>query len=521
MSWQRACAAIASIFLSTHPAAPANQALANSSASGGSAGLTRRQSIASLASSGVVDAPAADSASGPATPITLGSAFDPHSKLSLKELLAIADKNFPKLLAADVERRMASARRLEAQGAFDPVLSTINEYKRIQDLVVAGKPKDAIHNEHELAVMTRSGVKLFGRIRVNPNDASTPFLQSGLAGEYSGGFVFPLFRNFRINELAAAERKAKLGEPLAVQTLRLARLEVLLEASIAYWDWVAAHFKVQVAKNLLEIAEFRAQTVKDRVVRGDLPRIDISEAEQEIQLRVGNLARAQRQFQKATFKLSFFLWEPGGAPSPLPTAVNAPDELEKPGEVSDLDTEKATATALSRRPELKIIELQRQIAQVNLKLARNQLLPEINAVAYQGADTGRQGIGPVLRGGAEIQTPVAGFRSARGRIQQAQLALEKITYEQRLQEQKIKLEVQDVVSNINALHQRWLAARQELEMARVLEKGERTRFDHGDSTLFFVNRRERDRAEAENKVIDVHAELLQALATLRAATAQL
>lgn len=454
-------------------------------------------------------------------PISIESTFDTTKKLKLESLLSIVDNNFPGLMAADAERRIATAKRLETQGAFDPTLTSVNEYLRVQDIVNAGVGKNAVHNEPQLSLLTRSGVKLYGRVRYNPNDAKTPFLPTGLGGEYSGGGTVPLARGLGINEATAAERQAKIGEPLAAQNYKTVRLNMMFEAAAAYWDWMAAAKKIDIAQEILQIAERRAEFVKEGTALGDLPHIDYAEAQQEVQRRKGDLFKMQREFQKSTFKLGLFVWSPSaGDRSPLPTLANVPDKLPVPTDISAIDSTRAIELAMNDRPELKAIKYQQDIASVELRLARNMLLPTVNANFYNGADTGRNGIGFVTKGSVEFNFPLR-MRNARGKTQSAQIKLEKISYEQRLLKQRVELQVMDAMSNLAALYERYLAAVQEVEQSRILEKGEQDRYYLGDSTLFVVNRRERDRAEAENKLVDVQSEYWQAVAGLRAATAQL
>ncbi|MEZ4534303.1 MAG: hypothetical protein R3D26_04715 [Cyanobacteriota/Melainabacteria group bacterium] len=110
----------------------------------------------------------------------------------------------------------------------------------------------------------------FAEVRVNPNDASSPVLQSGRSGEYSGGAIVPLMRNFIVNPERGKEQQA-LGQSIAAINLNISRMNVLFEASVAYWDWINAYQKFEVAKGLLDIAVSREDFVKKQVADGDMP----------------------------------------------------------------------------------------------------------------------------------------------------------------------------------------------------------------------------------------------------------
>jgi outer membrane protein len=441
----------------------------------------------------------------------------PAPVLTLDEVLALVESNHPKLLGADAERRVASAKRLEKQGAFDPVINFGSDFLRYNSTSRPGSLLEARTNDMEVEWLTRSGVKLFAGSRYNFGNVKSPLSATGEAGEYYVGVKVPFLRGRGINEKAAAERQALIGEPLAAEQLTLTRLELQLKAAEVYWEWVAAKRKLDVARSLLELAKVRTDAVRERVAAGDLPRIDTTEAEQEVRRREGGAVKAERDLQKAAFKLSLFLWDAGGQPMSAPTAANVPPSLPPPARFADEREVEGQRVALERRPELKIISLSRDITQVDLVLGRNRRLPAVDFTFSPGRDTGPGGVGATLKAGLTISLPLR-QRTAEGQIEAAQLKMQKLDFDLQNQRQAILVEVRDALNAINTTYERYRAAEQEVRLARELEEGERTRFSFGDSTLFLVNQRERATAEAENKLIEIHAEYEQAVAAFRAVT---
>lgn len=441
--------------------------------------------------------------------------------LLLEDVLKRVEAYHPKLMGADVERRMASAKRLEKQGAFDPVLSFGSDYLRFNKIDDKGKSKTSEATDNDVAVdfLTRSGIKFSAGARYNFGSVKSPLSPTGNGGEYFLALKVPLMRNFRINEKSIAERQARLGEPLADAVYTQIRLDLLLKAAQSYWDWVAAKRKVDVAKNLLDIARVRADAIRERADLGDLPPIDKVEAEQEVRRREGNFIKAERDLQKAAFKVSLFLWEADGQPSVLPVAEAVPGYTPPPRPLPQDMILRSRTEAVKLRPELKSIALARDITQMDVDLARNQRLPAIDLTFGPGVDTGFNGIGPTLKAGVSITFPLR-QRTQDGRIAAAQLKLQKLNLEEQNERQRIVTEVDDAVSAMTTAQERYLAAEQEFQLAKALERGERDRFALGDSTLFLVNQRERATAEAANKVIEIQAEYEQAMAAFRAATVQ-
>jgi outer membrane protein len=122
-----------------------------------------------------------------------------------------------------------------------------------------------------------------------------------------------------------------------------------------------------------------------------------------------------------------------------------------------------------------------------------------------------------MRAGMAVSLPLR-QRTARGQTQAAQLKIQKLNFDEKVEMRRIQAEVDDTVSAINTSTERWEAAVLEVKKAKQVEDGERRRFAAGDSTLFLVNQRERASAEAELRLLDIHVDYLQSMAAFRAVT---
>lgn len=440
--------------------------------------------------------------------------------LSLSEVLRQVQAHYPKLSAADAERRSASAKLLEKQGVFDPILAGGRDYFRFPDSDKRGALKSFTASFAGVEFLTPYGIKVVTGARLNEGAVKSPLSPTGSDGEYFVGVKIPLLGGAGINEKAAALRQSRLGVPLSDIEFDRFRLDVLLKAATAYWDWTAAGHRLQVARDLLALARTRADAVAARAEAGDLPLIDVTEANQEVQRRREGLEKAERDLQKEGFKLSLYLWAPDGTPHPFPAARSVPTLAPPAGGLPEEAVVAGREAALQRRPELQALAISQQIVKVSLDLARNQRLPAVELSFAPGLDTGAGGAGGTLKAGVGVGLPLR-QRSAEGRVEDARLKLEKLELDLQLERQRILTEVEDAVSATRQTYQRYLAASAELDLAKKLEQGERDRFALGDSTLFLVNQRERATAEAAVKVITIQAEYEQALAVFQAVTAQI
>lgn len=455
----------------------------------------------------------------PQNPVaTSAPALQSSQSLLLTEFVDRVLRYHPKILGADIERRIATAKRLEKAGAFDPTLSIDSDYLRYNSSSSRGNTKEMGSSVASVDLMTRYGIKLSAGGQLSGGDIKSPASSTGDGGTYFLGLKVPLLRGFMMNEKIAAALQADLGEPFADAAYHRARLDIVQDAINQYWDWVAEARKVTVAENLLKLAQERYRVILDRANAGDLPKIDTIEAEQEVQRRQGGLVKAQRDYQKVAYKLSLFLWDANGVTLPQPTISMVPATSQRPGLLSDDDWMEGRAEALQKRPELKTVSIQRDITTVDLDYAKNLRLPVVDLYGAPGSDLGAGGIGQTYKAGVSIIVPLR-QRTANGLVSAAKYKIEKLNLDQLMLVQKIMIDVDDAVNAVNTTYERFLAAEKEYELATALELGEREKFALGDSSLFLVNQRERSTAEVAVKVIDIYSQYRQAIGSFSIAKA--
>lgn len=439
--------------------------------------------------------------------------------LTVEAVINRVQNYHPKLQSARIERSIAGAKLLEKQGAFDPVLSAYSEYLEFNSTSSRGKLANAFQSNLAIEFPTRSGLKYYFGYQRNTGSVKSPLSATGDGGEFYAGFQFPVFRGAGINEKTIAEQQAELGISVADTSFALTRLELLQKATSSYWDWVAANQRLEVARTLLALAQVRIAAVQDRVKAGDLAAIDTTEAQQEVQLRQGELVKAQRDQQKESLSLSQYLWNPDGTPSSLPTPQQAPQQFPSPAPLTAPLAQISPESVLTRRPELQRIALNNQILSLDAALAQNQRLSAVDLYAVAGQDTGLNSVGSTFKLGVRISLPLA-QRTADGLIEQTQLKIDKLALENLTEKQRIVIEVNDALQAIDAALGRYQAAAQEIQLADQLEQSERSRYSLGDSTLFLVNQRERSAAAARIKQIEAQALLEKAKITFIAITNQ-
>lgn len=449
--------------------------------------------------------------------LVLALAQAPDS-LSLAEVLRSADELYPSIAAARAEVDAAQGEHLSAQGAFDPAWRT-----RFWTSPVSGYPQTRLDSVVEVPTPLW-GTSFFAGYRYGAGDIPVYYRERETlsGGELRAGAVIPLLRNGPIDRRRATIARAELGQQLAGLTLEQQRLELGRLAAFRYWDWVAAGQRRELARALLKLAQDRDSQLAARAQAGEVPAFDRQDNLRALAQREALLVQAQRGVEQASFELSLFLRDEAGQPlqpvdARLPRSFPEPDRSLRAG--ASLDE------ALARRPDVKRLLAQKKQQEVELAFQKNQLLPGLDVGLAYTQDLGNtprpelEPLGkPDLEVSAVLDVPLL-FRAPLGRIQSARAGVTRLDAQLQLARDRVAVDVRDALSALGAAEERITFTRREVMVSVDLERGERTRFELGDSTLLFVNLREQAAAEARAREIDALADFHKAAAALRAALA--
>lgn len=167
--------------------------------------------------------------------------------------------------------------------------------------------------------------------------------------------------------------------------------------------------------------------------------------------------------------------------------------------------------AMKERPEIKELEVEARINNIDLALAKNNLLPSLDLEAAPARSPEKFVLGLGYRFGVELRIPLMQRRS-RGEVLQAQGQAERLVMAQQYRENQVQVDVDNAVSAIQRARERIGEAAQALRLVEIVEEGERYRFSVGTSSVLFVNLRERNTIDSEQQVIRAKAEYCKALA---------
>ena len=420
--------------------------------------------------------------------------------LKLDAVLSAALKYHPAIKGEREERVAASAEVLSAQGAFDPSIKG-----EALSFVTGGYTGQygSMFVEKPLQLY---GSKIFAGYRVGGGlfPIYDNYYQETLSGgETQFGVEVPLLRDGPIDKRRTEIRKSESGQLIADALIEQKKIEVSRAAALTYWDWTAARNKIRVYKQLLATAQERDKQIAERVKRGDLPDFDRVDNQRAVMQRQAQLLAAERAVKNSEYNLSLFYRDEKGQPRSV-EAKRSLDRIPMPLVVPHFSVDDQVAEAKAARPEFKNLQAQHEQNNLELKLARNQMLPRLDLRLLSSNDygVGDPELEPAeVRAGLRLEIPLA-TRTQEGKVEFYEAKQRKLGFTEDFLEDRIRADVQDALNALEIAKQRVSVVSSEVKAARDLARGELKRFELGDSNLVFVNLREQNAADAEVREIE-------------------
>lgn len=448
----------------------------------------------------------------------LGNAVkgDTAGALTLSRVLKSVQQRFPLLAAAEQQRVINQAKAFSARGAFDLTLKGNAQWA----------PEGFFENHSVKAQAEQQtglyGAKFFSGYRIGSGDFDLTFdgkRRTNHGGEIFAGASLPLLEGGSIDEARSKQQQADLEVEVAGAMVVQRRVKFAKEASKAYWQWLASGQQLRIAKDLLGIAELREKQLSKQVEKGEIPKITLVDNERLLANRNEFLISAQREFQKASFALSLFVRDEEERPI-IMGVESLPKEFPKALDLDGSRQEIDIARAMEQNPKLQALALKRRQFEIEKKLRANQKLPTLDFSVLASQDRNEDQPSKTkgdfeLYLGLEFKFPLQ-RRKAIGLMRAAEAKLRQIAAEEKFMRNKIRANVLDLLSEINAQSQRITQTKLGVELSRKLAKAERSLFQQGQSDLLRVNLREEAVAKAEIKSVSAQKSFWVSIANYKA-----
>jgi outer membrane protein TolC len=372
----------------------------------------------------------------------------------------------------------------------------------------------------------------------NPISSFDPSLQSG----FQLAFSQPLLRNRSIDAARHQYTIAKKNQESSDLRFREAVVQTVAAVKQAYWTLKAARANVGVQQRSLELAQELARENRVRVDAGQIPPIDLVQAEAEVAQRRENLILANTTAEDAEDALRRLIVDPADV-SFWRVRIDPIEELTPPGALPDIDA--AVVKALSERYDIARAGHELENSQATLRFLDNQRLPDVRLeTSYRG--NGLSGTQYLRTGGfpgSVTGTRNSSFGDALGQVFTSDYptwsfgvtvsyplgrSFEAASYVRAEVERRqtaariasLRVQAADTVRRagrqIHSTAERVEAARAGSMLAQERLSAERRRLDVGLSTTFLVTQAQRDLLEAEVNLLRTTLEYESALVNFEA-----
>ncbi|MCX7397240.1 MAG: TolC family protein [Planctomycetales bacterium] len=437
--------------------------------------------------------------------------------VAFDEVLASVYSSYPLLQAALYNRNIALGQQIGASGAFDTKLKGASE----------NGPQGFYENYRQslgIVQPTYWGGEVFAGYRIGRGDFQPWYLerQTNGAGEFKAGVQVPLARNRTIDARRAELWKSGYERSMAEPDIQAQLIGYVQDASYGYWDWVAAGEYHQIATRVLVLAEERTNRIESQVNAGLVDPPELTDNLRLVAIRKAKAADTRRKMEQTAAKLSVYLRDGSGEPI-VPTEKQLPG-FPDPSPVDELQLDQDIQTALSNRPELRMLDLLRQQTQIDYNEATNQLQPELNAVVWGSQDIGEPTSSKRDKSPYESEASVyldvpMQRRKARGKMTELQGKLAQLSAKRRITGDKIGVDVQMAHAALRSAWDQVVSSQESLKHAEDLAARERTNQEKGASDLLKVTLREQYAVESAEKYVDALKLYFESRADYRAAMA--
>jgi outer membrane protein TolC len=365
-----------------------------------------------------------------------------------------------------------------------------------------------------------------------------PNLQSGVEVAFSQ----PLLKDRTID--ASRQQFIIARRNLDNSELRLRESAVQTVAAVkrAYWAFKATLANIDVQQRSLDLAQELARQNKIRADAGQIPPLDLVQAEVEVAQRRENLIQARTTAEDAEDRLRRLIMDPADLSFwglRLEPVDEPPDLSARP------DTDAAVARALEGRFDLARAAHDLENAKTNVDYLGNQRLPDVRLEAsYRGSGLGgteflRTGVFP----GIVTGTRDRGFGDALGQAftpdyptwsvgvtvsyalghsyeeaSHARAEVERRQASQRIASLRLDAAeaVRQAARQVRSTAERVDAARAGATLAEQRHADELRRYDVGLSTTFLVTQAQRDLLQAQVNLLQATLDQQSAIVSLEA-----
>ncbi len=331
----------------------------------------------------------------------------------------------------------------------------------------------------------------------------------------------PLLKNFFIDENRLNIRVGKNRVKYSEEGFKLQLMTIIAATEETYYSLIGSREYVKVQEKAVELANQLLAENRKRVEVGAMAPLDEKQAASQAASSRADLISAQNAVAILENLLKSLITDEYSNWAPLEVVPTDPLKAER----QFFDRQDSWSKGLTQRPDFKQAKLDVEEAGIQVKYARNQLLPQVDlfgSYGYNGSGNEfSDAFGdvssrdrPFYTFGGRIIVPL-GNRVARNQYQSRKALQEQAVLSLKRMEQQVMKEIDDAIKQAQSSFQRVGATRAAREFAEAALEAEQKKLESGKSTSFEVLRLQRDLTTAGGEEIRALADYNNALARLR------
>ena len=423
------------------------------------------------------------------------------NQLTFEEFITIVKENHPMSHISTLKGNEGEYLIKEAKGGFDPKLNGNLNQKYFDNKNYYSHLHAGLKIPTWFGITVQAGYNENSGVRLNPEDYTSN------TGLWNAGLSIQLGNGLLIDERRAELRQAEIYANSTQLERDLMLNQLLLDASVSYYDWFKAHNYHSIYKEAVANANERFENVKGLSEFGDKPSIDTLKALIFLQERQLNLEKTRLELANKRALLEVFLWQDGFIPLELDTNVHPSNYEEFVASIPPLISPAALDSISTNHPEFLISQNKVAISKIDYRLKREQLKPNIE-LKYNALSTN------------ENQTPFANYsmnnynwgatisypiftRKERAKVKLTALKLEQQEAKLELKEAELAYKIQSSFNLWSSTVNQYNIYRQSILNYSNLLSSEVTLFQIGEGSMFLVNLRDQELIDAKLKLVSI------------------
>jgi len=428
--------------------------------------------------------------------------------------LDLVIEGHPVMMQSGLLTEEARAKLRKARGEFDPEFYGNLNQKYFDDKTYYSLLQSGLKVPTWFGITLDAGLEDNRGVQLNPE---------GLTPEpelWHAGISIPIGQGLFIDKRRAELRKAQVFQEQNEAERRLLVNKILLEASMAYWDWYASYQSLSVINEALNNAQFRLEGVIERAARGDVPDIDTLEATIQVQNRLGSQLTGELELTNSRLFLETFLWNEGRVPLELSDQMVPFTDFNDDSFNASTGWNRAIDSLNISHPKLLSVRAKINMAGIDLRLKREYLKPKIdlkyNALSSSANRT------ELLQNyslnnynwGIKVSLPLF-LRKERGEFKLAQIKRDELIFDSNNMAAQLLYKARAALNKLTNSGEQVQLYNATVNNYEILYDSEVTLFSIGESSLFLVNSREKSWLESRLKLIELEAKNFIAKAELK------